>query len=142
MPLPFQQLRAAVEALDIDEVTEEVVHDSEEELVRINTEEQLLKKGEDSKGEKIKPAYSNAYKRIRIREGLETDHVSLNRTGKLYSTIGVRTANKGFVMQTSDPKAKYLVKRYSDSWLGIQRRYLGFVQDETINRIRKRFNLK
>ena len=67
--------------------------------------------------------YVPSYERIRRREGLQTDHVDLKRTGKYQRLITAKTPGKNKLkFESNDPKAEFIEGNYDD--------VLGFTDDE------------
>jgi hypothetical protein len=80
--------------LDTDEIVEEII--------RLNTEEQLFKKGIDSKGNKIVPEYSNRTKELKKLDNQPIDRVTLKDTGEFYESWRVYVENDSIVID-ADP---------------------------------------
>ena len=98
-------------------------------IISYNTDKQLDEKGEDSKGVKL-GKYSKPYARIRIRKGLQADHVDTHFTGNFHASITVEAREDEFVIKSNVEYDKYLVKRYGKDILGVQQQYLEeFVED-------------
>lgn len=93
-------------------------------IVDYNTNKQLDRKGEDSKGKKLFPKYTKAYARIRVKKGLQVDHVDTHFTGKFHASITVEAREDEFVIRSNVEYDKYLVKKYGEDILGVQEQYL------------------
>jgi len=111
-------------------------------LLDYNTNKQMNIKGEDAKGEHI-GNYSAGYKRIRIKRGLQTEHVDLHFTGKFQATLEIITNDKEFIIKSNVDYANAITKRYGKDVLGIKEENLKqFVFNYIVPEIRKMINSK
>lgn len=111
-------------------------------LLDYNTNKQMNQKGEDSKGSHIGD-YSGGYKRIRIRRGLQVDHVDLHFTGKFQAELKIVTESGEFKIISSVTYADDIVKKYGKNVLGIQQQNLeDFVKNYITPQIKKMINDK
>jgi len=93
-------------------------------LIDFNTNKQLNRKGVDSKSKPLLPKYADSYVRIRVKKGLQTDHVDLNFTGAFQKSITITVENDQFIIESDVHYDKYLVKKYGKNILGIEQQYL------------------
>lgn len=111
-------------------------------LLDYNTNKQMNIKGEDSKGSQI-GEYSGGYKRIRVKRGLQVDHVDLNFTGKFQAELHIVTENNQFKIESNVTYAEDIVKRYGKQVLGIQQRNLEeFVNNYILPNLKRMINQK
>lgn len=87
----------------------------------IQTQEQLFKRGEDSRSISITPKYAQSTLAHKLRKRQPTDRVTLKDTGDFYESINVVATKDSLVIETSIEYAHFLVKRYGKEILGIQR---------------------
>lgn len=93
-------------------------------IIDYNANEQMYKRGEDSKGSIIRPAYRPATVRIKKAKGQPTNRVTLKDSGRFHRTLIV-TPKDNHVEITSDLHySKYLFRKYGDDVLGIQEELL------------------
>ena len=88
------------------------------------TNKQLDQKGEDALGNKLKPAYSEGYKRIRVKQGLQTAHVDTHFTGKFHASLYIQTREKEFQVYAMVDYQKNIISRYGINILKVQQDYL------------------
>ena len=106
-----------LQRLDLEEALSEAVEYTKEEYADLNREQ--WKEGITSMGADMMPPYSPGYARVRRREGLQTDHIDLNRTGALYG--GYTIDQEGSIMHLSSDVdyEKYVSGRYGDKIYGL-----------------------
>jgi len=88
------------------------------------TNKQLDQKGEDALGEKLKPGYSLGYKRIRIKAGLQVDHVDTHFSGKFHASLEIETRENEFVITSNVNYDQYVIGKYGIEIIKIQQQYL------------------
>ena len=112
-------------------------------LLDYNTNKQMNIKGETKKGEQIGNYTSQGYKRMRIKRGLQVEHVDLHFTGKFQATLEIVTNEKYFSIKANVDYADDIVKKYGADVLGIQQKYLEeFVKNYIIPDIKKMIHEK
>lgn len=108
-------------------IVEEVIRDTvklhNHVLIDYNINKQLDQKGEDAEGKKL-GKYSLGYSRIRIKQGLQDDHVDTHFTGDFHASFQIFAEAKGFRIESNVEYDKHLVKRYGEAIIGIQDKYL------------------
>ena len=123
----------------VESVMREQVKRFDHVLIDYNVNKQLDSKGEDSQGNKL-GKYSLGYARIRIKRGLQANHIDTNFTGDFHASFEVFAEDKGFKIISNVEYDKHLVKRYGEAIIGIQDKYLKefteiYVLPELIKRI-------
>ena len=88
------------------------------------TNKQLDQKGEDALGQKLKPKYSLGYARIRVKKGLQIDHVDTHFSGKFHASLQIETRENEFVISSTVDYDKYIISRYGINILKVQQDYL------------------
>lgn len=111
-------------------------------IVDFVTNKQMQKKGEDGKGDTIgRGKYSPGYARIRIKRGLQVNHIDLRFSGKFHADIEVITEGDQFKINSKVVYADDLVKRYGIDILNVQQQYLEeFVNNYLIPQIKRMMN--
>lgn len=104
---------------NIDLLMAEAVKDAEEEILGLNTEDQMYKKGVTAEGEKITPGYTEGTKAIKKAKGQPTDRVTLRDTGDFHESVFVDAEEKGLRFGADDPKAEKLYKKYGSDVIGL-----------------------
>lgn len=105
-----------VEALDVNEITSEAIHQS----ARGYVEKQRMQmyEGVNSDG-KERPPYSPYTVAIKIRKGQRYDVVTLKDTGDFYKSLFIDVREDTFVISAHDPKTLKIVDRYGDIVFGL-----------------------
>lgn len=125
----------------IDKTIKETVSKYGFVIKNYNIIKQLDEKGEDSDGDKLQPAYSNPYKRIRIKRGLQVAYVDTHFTGKFHASLEIIVEDGQFRITSNVDYAKHVIKRYGEKTLGIQQRYLNdFVNKYLLEELQKSIN--
>lgn len=111
-------------------------------ILDYNTNQQLDKKGEDSKGNKL-GTYSNSYARIRVKKGLQVKHVDTHFTGKFHATLQVITQNDQLKIVSNVDYADEIIEKYGEEVLGVQREYLEeFMENFILPELKRRIDDK
>lgn len=74
-------------------------------IIKLNTEEQLFKYGEDAEGRKLRDIggdYSPFTVEDKLTKGLPTDHITLFNTGRMYESETVRIGSEGDINMEMD----------------------------------------
>lgn len=125
----FQELREFVEGfqrLSIDQIAYKVAkrQSFQKEVIRINTQLQLFRKGEDSKGTKLSSiggGYSPVTIEIKRSKGQPIDRVTLKDTGDFYQSFQVVPYMGGFRIEADVIKDDTnLEKEWGEDIIGIQ----------------------
>ncbi|HET8839744.1 MAG TPA: hypothetical protein VFM82_12210 [Flavobacteriaceae bacterium] len=125
----------------IDETIKRTVQENDFVIKEYNITKQLDEQGEDAKGKKIKPGYSNPYKRTRIKRGLQVEYVDTHFTGKFHAQLEIVAENGQFKIVSKLDYAEHVIKRYGKRILGIQQQYLAdFVNDFLLPELKKAIN--
>lgn len=94
-------------------------------LIDQQTEEQLFRKGEDSKQEPLFPSYALSTQIIKQGKNQPTNRVTLKDTGDLYDSIRIDANTNEMIISANVEYFKYLVSHYSgNDILGLQRPFL------------------
>jgi hypothetical protein len=78
-----------------------VDRDVQEEIIRLNTEDQLEEFGIDSKGVQL-GIYKQTTVSYKIQKGQRYDHVTLKDTGKFYNSFNIRVNVNEIVLDADD----------------------------------------
>lgn len=92
------------QALKLDQVKAwhfVIDREAKDEIIRLNTEDQLEEEGIDAKGVSLGP-YSEFTKAIKRSKGQRTDHVTLKDTGAFYNSFIVVVKDDGFEIIADD----------------------------------------
>lgn len=129
----------------INTLVKETFEEHKKLIVHYNSDEQMYKLGQDSKGSIIRPAYKPMTVRIKKRKGQPTDRVTLRDTGRFHKTLIVTPKDDHLEIRSDVEYAKYLFKRYGNDVLGIQEELLKEfvkkyvvpkIQNETIKNVK------
>ena len=97
--------------------------DVQEEVIRLNTREQLFQRGIDAEGvnlEAIGGEYSPVTVIIKQAQGLPTDRVTLYDTGEFYDSFRVEAGPESFTIDANTVKATFdLRERWGLEILGL-----------------------
>ena len=121
MALPFQALQKTVRRVKDDfilEVIKSIVEDNSNEIIDLNTEDQLFDRGIGSDGESL-GVYSNPYKKLKKAIGQPSDRVTLRLEGDFYKSFEVIIGSKQFQINATDKKTKWLIQRYGEKIFGL-----------------------
>lgn len=102
---------------------------------------QMDQKGEDGEGKKIRPKYTLGYARLRIKKGLQADHVDLHFSGKFHANLEIEVRDNEFVIKSNVAYDKYIEGKYGENLLLVQEQYLkDFVEKYIYPELKKQFN--
>ena len=149
MALPFQALQKTVRRVKddfISEVIKSIVEDNSNEIIDLNTEDQLFDRGIGSDGTSLEPIYSNPYKKLKKAIGQPADRVTLRLEGDFYKSFEVIIGDKQFRINATDKKTKWLINRYGKKVFGLTKDNLSLfrevvVKPELLKEIRKTIKL-
>lgn len=112
----------------------------ESEILDMNTEEQLFKKGIDSDGDSL-GKYAPLTVQIKSGLGQPTDRVTLKDTGDFHRSFFARFVGKNIAIGANDEKADKLEDRYTSSIYGLTddnlQEVIELVKPEMINKFRR-----
>jgi hypothetical protein len=98
----IDQLLDKVAKLDQDKIwLFSVDKDVQNEIIRLNTEDQLEEFGIDSKGRQL-GIYKQTTVSYKIQKGQRYDHVTLKDTGKFYNSFNIRVNVNEIVIDADD----------------------------------------
>lgn len=149
MALPFAPLRNTIRRIQSDfvvDVVKSIVEDNSNEIIELNTEDQLFDRGIGSDGTALKPSYSNPYKKLKQAIGQPTDRVTLRLEGDFYKSFEVIIGDKQFRINATDKKTKWLINRYGEKVFGLTKDNLSLfreivVKPDLLKEIRKAIKL-
>lgn len=149
MALPFEALRKTVRRVQDDfivEVVKSIVEDNSNEIIDLNTEDQLFDRGIGSDGTPLEPTYSNPYKKLKKAIGQPSDRVTLRLEGDFYKSFEVIIGDKQFRINATDKKTKWLINRYGEKVFGLTKDNLSLfrevvVKPDLLKEIRKAIKL-
>lgn len=120
----IKNLRRKFEKLDTNTEIVKIFQRTSPEIVRLNTQEQLFKLGEDNLGIKL-PAYKSkvyAAEKVFKNPGLPFGQPDLKLTGAFYSGFKVDVGYTGvFTVDSSDSKASKLEAKYGVNIYGLNK---------------------
>mgnify|MGYP001168947865 FL=1 len=120
--LPFAGVINTLKTVQDDfilEIIKVIVKDNANEIIDLNTKDQLFRDGVNNNDQKLKPSYSNPYKKIKKALNQPTDRVTLRLTGDFHKSFFVNIGNESFRIDAKDKKTKHLVKRYGERVFGL-----------------------
>ena len=120
--LPFKGVIKTLKTVQdnfIVETTKQIVKNNANEIIGLNTKDQLFREGVNNNDQKLKPSYSNPYKKIKKALNQPTDRVTLKLTGDFHKSFFVDVGNESFRVDAKDKKTKNLVKRYGERVFGL-----------------------
>lgn len=141
-----------IKAIDrLPEVIDETIKDAVTKygfvIKNYNTVKQLDEKGEDSEGNKLvnkktkTPGYTNPYKRLRLKRGLQVSYVDTHFSGEFHASFQIIAEDGQFRIVSDIDYGEYVVKNYGEKILGIQRQYLqDFVNTYLIDELKQAVN--
>jgi hypothetical protein len=122
MALPFAPLRNKLRRIQNDFVVDlvrTIVKENSNEIIQLNTEDQLFDQGIGSDGLRLEPAYSNPYKKLKKALSQPSDRVTLRLEGDFYKSFEVIIGKDQFRINATDKKTKWLVNRYGEKIFGL-----------------------
>ena len=149
MALPFAGLKKTVSRIQSDfvvDVVKSIVEENANEIIDLNTKDQLYKDGIGSDGQKLKPAYSNPYKKLKKALSQPTDRVTLRLDGDFYNSFEIIIGNEQFRINATDRKTEWLIKRYGEKVFGLTKDNLDLfrqivIKPELLKEIRKKIKI-
>jgi len=105
------------ERLDLPSVAAESVQETQVDF--LEQQRRQLFAGKDSEGNSITPFYRPATISRKKKKGQPFDRVTLKDKGDFYNSLYLELKGVGFDIKSSDPKAKWLIRRYGDVILGL-----------------------
>lgn len=147
--LPFAGAIKTLKRIQTDFVTEivrEIVKDNSNEIIDLNTKDQLFRDGVGNDDMKLEPAYSNPYKKLKEALSQPTDRVTLRLSGKFYDSFVVQIGDQSFKVNAKDEKTKWLTKRYGQKIFGLTDSNLDLFRElvvapELIKQLRKEIKI-
>ena len=144
--IPIRNILNAILELDVDDIAFEIARTNEFKtlVIRLNTQEQLFKKGEDSRGkslESIGGGYSPFTIEIKKSKGQPTNRVTLKDTGAFYQTFDVVPFKGGFRIVADPIKDETnLFTEWGDDIVGLTQENLQIVIDLYKEKLLERVN--
>lgn len=100
----------------------------EDEIIALNTEEQLFARGVDATGNPITPPYTPYTVELKKEKGQPYDRVTLRDTGDFHRSFEVFWLRGGFQLNATDWKLKKLQNQYAQPLLGLDPKSVAQVQ--------------
>ena len=149
MALPFAGLKKTVSRVKGDfivDVIKSIVEENSNEIIDLNTEKQLFDKGIGSDGKELTPEYSNPYKKLKQALNQPSDRVTLRLEGDFYKSFEVIIGQQQFLINATDKKTSWLIKRYGQRVFGLTSNNLSLfreivVKPDLLKEIRKQIKL-
>lgn len=147
--LPFAGLKKTISQVQDDfvlEIIKQIVRDNSDEIIDLNTNDQLNRRGIGSDGTDLEPAYSNPYKRLKRALSQPDDRVTLRLSGDFQKSFEVIIGDQQFRINATDKKTKWLVDRYGEKIFGLTRGNVALfreivIKPELIKELRKKIKL-
>lgn len=117
---------------NIDSEVMESVVPFDDEIIRLNTDEQLYSEGLDRTGAVIEPPYRPLTIHIKESKGQRTDHVTLRDEGDFHKSFRLEVSGSQAEVVADDPKTAKLVAKYGSAILGLSDDNLDYMLDEFI----------
>lgn len=93
-------------------------------IKKMNTD-QLEDRGIKADGSSIIPKYAESTKRRKRKLGQTTTHVTLKDKGDFHGSFEIVYGEDSFQLVSNDEKARWLIKRYGTSILGLTAQNIG-----------------
>lgn len=144
--IPIRKILDAVLDFNLDDLAFEIARTKEFQtlVIRLNTEDQLFKEGEDSKGKSLKSiggGYSPFTIEIKKSKGQPTDRVTLKDTGAFYQSFDVIPYKGGFRIDADPIKDETnLFKEWGEDIVGLNPENLQIVIELYKNKLLERVN--
>jgi len=122
MSLPFTPLKNKIRRIQNDfvvDVVRSIVQENSNEIIELNTQDQLFEQGIGSDGQQLEPSYSNPYKKIKKALNQPSDRVTLRLEGDFYKSFEVIIGKEQFRINATDKKTKWLINRYGEKVFGL-----------------------
>lgn len=103
----------------LPEIVLESVKANENEVIDLNTEEQLFQQGIGADGQPLTPTYRPLTISIKQSKGQPTDRVTLRDEGDFHRSFFISYGNDSFALGASDSKAQKLEKKYGKEIFGL-----------------------
>lgn len=139
-------IEAKIKALETwqDEAPKRVlaqVQDREPDVVELNYEEQLFRRGIRADGKQITPAYTPFTTKLKGYKGQPTDRVTLRDTGDFHASFLLEFEANEFRIFAADWKEGKLKAKYGEEILGLTdkniQRVIEWIRDPVLNDFRK-----
>lgn len=100
-------------------------------IVSMIADGQLYERGVRGNGRPL-PDYSPGTIKRKQKKGQRYDHMTLRDTGKFHKSLWVHHTRTGFVVESGDPKAERILKKYGDSTIRLSRENLTVIVREVL----------
>ena len=146
--LPFEGLRRTMRRIQNDFVVDlvrSIVEENSNEIIDLNTQDQLYRRGIGSDGESL-GQYSNPYKKLKKALNQPSDRVTLRLEGDFYKSFEVIIGKEQFRINATDRKTKWLVNRYGEKIFGLTKDNVSLfreivIRPELLKEIRKEIKI-
>lgn len=101
----------------------------EQDILEMNTDEQLYAKGIDSQGRPVRPQYTRFTVKLKKIAGQPTDRVTLRDTGDFHESFEVLWLPKAFLLSATDWKRRQLAEKYGEAIFGLTPQSVGDLTD-------------
>ena len=98
--------------------TFDIIKNHEKYVVELNSEEQLFKKGIDSKGSKLAP-YAESTKKAKKRKGQPTDRTTTRDSKEFHELFDINFLGDAFDITSYADYTQFLTARYGDDIFGL-----------------------
>lgn len=116
----LQELQKGLEFISVNfnQIVLDLIKDIEKEVIKMNVDDQLFQ-GVNSKGQKITPPYTPAYRKRKERRGLVADRVTTRLEGDYHDSFFITYHDDSFDLDAKDLKKRYLERMYSIDLYGL-----------------------
>lgn len=127
----IQRFRSNIESLDLFQIFQEVILEMKEQIIDLNTEGQLFRKGIDSTGDKLPLPYAPMTIAIKRSKGQPIDRITLLDEGSFYRGWFLKFINKNtFTLSSLDNKTEKLISEWGSEIFGLTQESIEFLQPE------------
>lgn len=103
---------------DIDSIILNAIRQIEDEVLDLNRNEQLYRKGQDAKGMKLRP-YTRKTIEIKRAKGQPTNRTTLRDTKDFHNKFYIEYGQDEFEIKSGDVKETELKRKYGDDIFGL-----------------------
>jgi len=131
----LEDLVKRFEGINIEQIYQKILKKMEEQIIDLNTEMQLFKKGIDSDGQPLPMPYAQRTIAHKKSEGQPIDRITLRDTGAFHRGFFVQYRKGFFQLYSKDDKAKKLEQEWGEEIFGLTDESIGFIIPEIIERL-------
>jgi len=116
----FDYMQAVQMVIDsIPKETESIVKRNSQQIIELNTDDQLYNKGIDSEGQRLFPPYANITRQIKAGKSQPFNRVTLFDTGDFYKGFKIKYNYPILNIYSADSKSSDLMDKYGSNIFGL-----------------------